>query len=286
MAFLFTALQNWPIIVHFYNILTSLEHVKLGFALSIPIVLVAALNFVLMPFSIRYFVKPFFAFLFITGAMASYAMLKYRVIFDRDMVQNVLETNSGEAGSYLNVSSLLWVLMIGVLPAVLIFFIKIEYPSRWYKGLLARAASMLASLAVVGGVLALYYLDYASVGRNNMTLNKEVVPANYVYATARYVYKRYLQAPLPFEQVGTDAVRNTDAEKPTLMFLVVGETARGQNFSMNGYHKETNPFTSRHEGIISFNDVRTCGTATAVSVPCMFSHMVRKEFDGNKARNS
>ncbi|MHA7000077.1 phosphoethanolamine transferase [Aeromonas schubertii] len=286
MAFLFAILQNWPIIIHFYNILTELEHYKLGFALSIPIVLVAALNFVLMPFSIRYFVKPFFAFLFITGAMASYAMLKYRVIFDRDMVQNVLETNSGEAGSYLNVSSLLWVLMIGVLPAVLIFFIKIEYSSRWYKGLLARAVSMLASLAIVGGVLALYYQDYASVGRNNMTLNKEVVPANYVYATARYVYKRYLQAPLPFEQVGVDAVRTPGKEKPTLMFLVVGETARGQNFSMNGYHKETNPFTSKQEGIISFNDVRSCGTATAVSVPCMFSNMGRKEFDGNKARNS
>ncbi|MGL6454481.1 phosphoethanolamine transferase [Aeromonas caviae] len=285
MAFGFAILHNWPVLLHFANILLGLEHFKIGFAISIPIVLVAALNFVLMPFSIRYFVKPFFAFLFIVGSMASYAMMKYRVIFDRDMVQNVLETNSGEAGSYLNTSSILWVILLGILPAVLIFFIKIEYPVRWYKGLLGRAASMLASLAIVGLVLAFYYQDYASVGRNNPTLNKEVVPANFVYATARFVYKRYLQAPIPFEQLGADARRATHQGKPTLMFLVVGETARGKNFSLNGYHKDTNPFTAKEEGLVSFQDIRSCGTATAVSVPCMFSNMGRNEFDGNKARN-
>ncbi|AUT41447.1 MULTISPECIES: phosphoethanolamine transferase [Aeromonas] len=286
VAFGFSLLQNWPILLHFADILLGLEHFKIGFAISIPIVLIAALNFVLMPFSIRYFVKPFFAFLFIAGSIVSYAMLKYRVIFDRDMVQNVLETNSGEAGAYLNLSVILWVALIGVLPAVLLFFVKIEYPQRWYRGLLARGASMLASLAVVGVVLALYYQDYASVGRNNTTLNKEVVPANYVYATARYVYKRYLQAPMPFQKIGEDATREPGKEKPTLMFLVVGETARGENLSMNGYAKETNPFTSKQENVVSFKDVRSCGTATAVSVPCMFSNMGRAGFDSNKARNS
>jgi len=210
VAFGFSILHNWPVLLHFANILLGLDHFKIGFAISIPIVLVAALNFVLM----------------------------------RDMVQNVLETNSGEAGSYLNTYSILWVILLGILPAVLIFFIKIEYPVRWYKGLLGRAASMLASLAIVGLVLAFYYQDYASVGRNNPTLNKEVVPANFVY-----------------------------------------ETARGKNFSLNGYHKDTNPFTAKEEGLVSFHDIRSCGTATAVSVPCMFSNMGRNEFDDNKARN-
>ncbi|MGS2346156.1 phosphoethanolamine transferase domain-containing protein [Enterobacter hormaechei] len=31
---------------------------------------------------------------------------------------------------------------------------------------------MLASLSLIAGVAALYYQDYASVGRNNSTLNK------------------------------------------------------------------------------------------------------------------
>lgn len=120
-----------------------------------------------------------------------------------------------------------------------------------------------------------------SVGRNNSNLQREIVPANFVNSTVKYVYNRYLAEPIPFTTLGDDAKRDTNQSKPTLMFLVVGETARGKNFSMNGYEKDTNPFTSKSGGVISFNDVCSCGTATAVSVPCMFSNMGRKEFDDN-----
>lgn len=286
LALVFAFLQNWPVLLHFYEILAKLEHFKIGFAISIPILLVAALNFVFMPFSVRYLVKPFFAFLFVTGSIVSYTMMKYRVLFDRDMIQNIFETNQSEAYSYINLPIIGWVLLAGFVPAVLLFFVEIEYPKKWYAGLFQRGLSMLGSLAIVGIIAAFYYQDYVSVGRNNQTLNREVVPANFVYSTTKYLYKRYMAEPIPFTTLGDDATRVAKEDKPTLMFLVVGETARGKNFSMNGYEKETNAFTSKSGDVISFNDVRSCGTATAVSVPCMFSNMGRKEYDDSRARNS
>ncbi|MFB2865631.1 MCR-3-related phosphoethanolamine--lipid A transferase [Aeromonas sp. MdU4] len=286
LALVFAFLLNWPILLHFYEILSNLEHFKIGFAISIPVLLVAALNFVFMPFSVRYLLKPFFAFLLVTGSIVSYTMLKYGVLFDRDMIQNIFETNQSEAYSYISLPIVAWVLLAGVVPAVLLFFVRIEYPKKWYQGLFQRGLSMAASLAVVGIIAALYYQDYVSVGRNNQNLNREIVPANFVYGTTKYLYKRYLAEPIPFTTLGDDAKRVAQEDKPTLMFLVVGETARGKNFSMNGYEKETNPFTSKAGDVISFKDVRSCGTATAVSVPCMFSNMGRKEFDDNRARNS
>ena len=42
LVLLFALVFNWPIFLHFYTILTKLEHVKTGFALSIPFVLLAA----------------------------------------------------------------------------------------------------------------------------------------------------------------------------------------------------------------------------------------------------
>lgn len=286
LAVVFTFLLNWPVLLHFYNILTHLEHVKIGFVISIPFVLVAALNFVFMPFSIRFLLKPFFALLLITGSMVSYSTLKYKVMFDQSMIQNIIETNPQEAHSYLNGSIILWILLTGVLPAILLFLIKIEYPSKWYKGIAYRLLSMVASLALVAGVAALYYQDYASVGRNNSTLNKEIIPANYVYSTVRYLKDTYFTTKEPFQTLGDDAKRIANKEKPTLMFLVIGETARSQNFSMNGYSRDTNAFTSQSGGVISFANVHSCGTATAVSVPCMFSNMNRTEYDSNKAANS
>lgn len=286
LAFVFAFLLNWPVLLHLYNIVTRLEHVKTGVIISIPFVLVAALNFVFMPFSVRYLLKPFFALLLITGSLVSYATLKYKVIFAQSMIENIMETNPQEAYSYLNAQSLLWLVFMGVIPAILLFSIKIEYADKWYKGLAHRLFSMFASVVLIAGVAALYYQDYASIGRNNHTLNKEIIPANYVYSTFHYVKDTYFTAEIPFRTLGDDAKRVTRDSKPTLMFLVIGETARSQNFSMNGYPRDTNAFTNKTGSVISFRNIRSCGTATAVSVPCMFSDMNRTEYDGKKAARS
>ena len=79
---------------------------------------------------------------------------------------------------------------------------------------------------------------------------------------------------------GEDAVmqKAQATSLPKLMVLVVGETARAENFSLNGYSKNTNPKLSQQD-ILNFSRVSSCGTATAVSVPCMFSGMPRKEYE-------
>lgn len=286
LALFFAAVFNWTIFSHFFNILSALESYKLGFAISIPIVLVAALNFVFTPFSIKYFVKPFFMLLILSSSLVSYSMFKYGVIFDKDMIRNLMETNQSEATSYLNTSIVLWFLFTGILPCLVLAWVKIEYHTRWYQGIFYRCASMLASALIIGGIAALYYQDYASIGRNNSSLNKEIVPAYHVYSTTKYIKERFFHHAQPFAKLGLDAVRTRSSDKPTLMFLVVGETARAANFSSNGYHKETNPFTASKEGVISFQQVRSCGTATAISIPCMFSNMGRAGFDSQKAKNS
>ncbi len=252
LAMVFAFLFNWPILLHLYDILSQLERYKIGFVISLPIFLVAALNFVFIPFSIQYVVKPFFAILFVTSSIASYTMLKYGVKFDQTMIQNILETNRAEALAYVNVAIATWVLLTGIIPAISLFFIKIEYSTSFYKGLLHRSLSMTASLIVIATIASLYYQDYVSVGRNNTSLKREIIPANFVSSTVKYVNNRYLAKPIPFKTIGDDATRSASTGKPTLMFLVLGEAARSQSFSMNGYVKDTNPFTRQAGDIISF----------------------------------
>ena len=66
--------------------------------------------------------------------------------------------------------------------------------------------------------------------------------------------------------------------------LVVGESARAQNFGLNGYARETNPRLKAEEGLINFSNVHSCGTETAVSVPCMFSNLGRADYSDARAR--
>ncbi|MER0510412.1 phosphoethanolamine--lipid A transferase [Aeromonas veronii] len=283
LVLFFALVLNWPVFLHFYTVLSDLTHVKAGFAISIPLVLIAALNAVFIPFTFRFVLKPFFTVLILTGSIVSYAMLKYGVIFDAGMIQNIVETNSGEAGAYLNGSVALWVLLTGLLPVLVLWSLRIRYPARWYQGLAWRAGALAISLLFIGGVASLYYQDYASVGRNNKSLAKEIVPANYVHGLYKYGRDVLFVTPIPYQQLGTDARVVARGSKPTLMFLVVGETARSQNYSLNGYGKATNSFTAKEQGVVSFKDVRSCGTATAVSVPCMFSNLTRRGYDDQLA---
>ncbi|HHB0951760.1 TPA: phosphoethanolamine transferase, partial [Vibrio cholerae] len=60
-------------------------------------------------------------------------------------------------------------------------------------------------------------------------------------------------------------------------------TARADHFSLNGYARETNPELSKQD-IVNFTQVRSCGTSTAVSVPCMFSQYPREDYSDKKAK--
>ena len=287
MAVAFVAIQNWAVLRHFYQVLSALDHVQTGFAISIPIFLVAVLNLVFMLLSVRGLIKPIFAALFIIGSMASYAAFNYGTVFDRGMIQNIIETHQAEGWSYVTPKTIIWVLTTGVLPAVLLCLIRIEYPKHWYQGLLYRLGSMLASVLVIGLIALFFYKDYASVGRNNPQMKDEIMPVTFVYNTFKYLNRHYWTTPPAFEQVGLDATREQKpGAKPQLFFLVIGETARAQNFGMNGYARDTTPHTRAEGGVIAFQNVISCGTATATSVPCMFSKMRREEFNDIKARNS
>jgi lipid A ethanolaminephosphotransferase len=63
--------------------------------------------------------------------------------------------------------------------------------------------------------------------------------------------------------------------------MVVGETARADHFSLNGYSRETNPLLKK-EKIINLPHVSSCGTSTAHSVPCMFSIYERDDYSYKK----
>jgi len=71
--------------------------------------------------------------------------------------------------------------------------------------------------------------------------------------------------------------------RPVMFVLIVGETARAQNFSLNGYARPTNPLLARQD-VISFPHATACGTSTEVSLPCMFSPYGRIHYDEEKIR--
>ncbi|NOH66514.1 phosphoethanolamine transferase [Vibrio rotiferianus] len=290
LALYFALVVNIPIYKELSHILSNLDEVKIGFIITIPIFFFAALNFLFNLFSWPWLSKPFFIVLLVVSSMVSYASYNYGTLFDTDMITNIVETDTSEASSYLSAYSVIWTLLMGMIPAALVFKVKLQPLSgQWLRFVLTKVVSMLASLAVIAVIAGLYYQDYASVGRNNSYLKKVIIPTQYVYSISSYVKAKYLTTPEPYREIGLDAKQSSTAlqqanGKPTLLVFVVGETARTQNYQLNGYERETNPYTSKLD-VVSFKDVASCGTATAVSVPCMFSQLTRSDFDRSRADN-
>ncbi|MCE9679817.1 phosphoethanolamine--lipid A transferase [Shewanella sp. AS1] len=254
------------------------------FPYTAPILLLAAFVIIYSLFAIPYLIKPFAIFLVLTSAAALYASQTFQVMFDMTMMENLFETNSAEASFYINGTSLLFVLLYGVLPSIVIALVRFEYRSTLGQELFSRIVLVISALLVILMIVASSYKNYASVGRNNHYLNKMIIPAH-VFNGVKYIKRTYLSTPLEYKQIGDDAeLIANDNGKPTMMIFILGETARGMNYAYNGYHRETNPYT-QNQGFISLADVQSCGTYTALSVPCMFSNMTRENYNKERAYN-
>ncbi len=275
--------------IAFYEKLQSLTPytgIKAGLFVTASVLVVVALyNFIFQLFNWKWTAKPIAIALVFIGGFASYAVSTLGVLITSDQVQNLMQTDMAEARDTWSWHLVVWTLGMTVLPIIAILMVKLK--SEPIVGqLLKKVIASVVSLAMVGGLLFVFYVDFAAIFRENRDLKGMISPQNMIASFASYYKKKAPKENLPLVTYGEDAtMQKTDASKlPKLMVLVVGETARAENFSLNGYSKNTNPKLSKQD-IINFSQVSSCGTATAVSVPCMFSGMPREDYDESLANH-
>jgi lipid A ethanolaminephosphotransferase len=257
------------------------EHVNWLFIASVPFFLLALTAMVLSWLSLITFVKPVLLTSIVVSSLLFYATLNYGVIFDKSMLQNILETNSGEAFSYLNEQVIAFITVLGVLPAYL--FSRFKIVGNFRIRLKSFAFLNVTAFIAVAVIAVPFYKDYASVGRNNRQLTSYITPFAFYTAGYKYLRDNYFYPPLPFKVLDKTPYLLAK-QQSSLTIMVVGETARAANFSLQGYDKPTNQYTPKL-GVKYFSDVSSCGTATAISVPCMFSRLDRNHYDSRIAQS-
>ncbi|WP_414056834.1 phosphoethanolamine transferase EptA [Pantoea dispersa] len=257
------------------------------FAASMPVVLAAAFYLLFSLLAWPWIRKPLLIVLILASAAANYFMHSFGTVIDTNMIENVFESNAQETGALMSRNYVIWMLLMGILPVALVCSVRISNRQRWWWNLLQRLASALGAVLVILLMAVLFYKDYASLIRNNKGLVKMITPANIVSGTGHYVDQRYLQGSQALVKIGEDAKKGpliTAEPKKTLVVLVVGETARAENFSLGGYARDTNPQLEKQQ-VIYYPNASSCGTETAISVPCMFSNMPREHYDANLAHH-
>jgi lipid A ethanolaminephosphotransferase len=284
-AFLLTGF-NAVLWQHLLDI-TAADGNGVAMRVAFGVMIFAAFNIVLTFLAFRPLLKPVLMLIFMISAGVAYFMSQYGVMIDAGMFRNFAETNATEVRDLLSLKLFSYILLLGVLPSLLLWKMPVNY-RRWHRELFSKVIVSVASAAVMGGVALANYQGLSSLFRNHHEIRLMLVPSNYIGASVGYLREQVVSAQQPFVKIGEDAQRNAAVKlqpRKSLTVLVVGESARAENFGILGYDRDTTPKLDKEAGLIAFTDVHSCGTETAVSVPCMFSNMGRKDYDASKAKN-
>ncbi len=250
------------------------------YVISTGVVLFSFIVLLFTLFSSKITTKPLLILAIMVSSFTNYFMNTFNVVIDDSMIRNSLQTDMAESLDLFTWKLVLYVVVLGVIPSILVYKAKIEYKT-FGKEVFSKIKTIVLSILLIVIVLFSFSKFYTSFFRENRPLRYYTNPTYWIYNIGFYIYKTYDTAPTVLKKIGLDANIDNNESKRKIVIMVVGEAARADRFSLNGYEKETNPLL-KQENVINFSNMYSCGTSTAYSVPCMFSIYDRGDYNYKK----
>lgn len=240
-----------------------------------------ALNIAVSVLFVRRTVKPLAITFCLLNTCAFYFMTAYGVVIDKIMLLNLIQTDVYEAADMLSIKMFLYLIIFFVIPSYLIYKTDIAFSplrSELRRRLLGGALMALVTAAIIcGGLL----FDKQAL-KQRKYLKNSLIPANYIGAviSVAKIKAKYMGLELITISEGAKMLPAPAGSKKNLIVVVIGESARDANFSFSGYGRATNaPLERWRDELIYFDNFYSCGTATAVALPCIFSPDPRRKFE-------
>lgn len=195
------------------------------------------------------------AFTFIADAVCLYFINTYEVLITDIMMGNLFNTNVSEASGFVSITAILYILLLGVPPCIFIYANKTNY-STFKRFLL----NVLVSILIILMVLVANMRNILWIDRNATQLGSLLMPWSYTVNSIRYyqlVLKRnQKEIKLPDAKITNDS--------KDVCILIIGESARRQNFSLYGYKRNTNPLLAKDSVTCYYADSEATYTTEAV----------------------
>jgi lipid A ethanolaminephosphotransferase len=281
IAFWLAGPGNLPLWQRIWTMDESISHRLVsiaGVGLVAAFAIVALLSLMAWP---RVF-RPVATALLLITAFNTHFMWQYGTVIDPTMLANVVHTDAREVRDLLSPALALTVLMVAGLPLWWLWRRPLD-ARHWLSQSGRNLVGAILGLALVVVVALLTYQSLASLMRNNKALRYMINPLNTVYAATRLAADQLPHQVRALQPLGEDARLGASYDtqaRPPLLLLVVGETARAQNWGLSGYARPTTPGLARWQtegALVNYANVQSCGTNTQVSLPCIFSALSREQ---------
>jgi len=255
-SFITLILYQYPFFKYVYNNVDneSLNGYFFIGSLIVTSILLNTVVFYIGLYLLRSVGKFILVLFFIINSIAVYFINTYSVLIDESMIGNILNTKYEEASSFFSLGLVLYVLLLGVLPSILVF--KIKHKGEKIKAFLIH--SFLGLIFLLGLVLA-NSSNWLWIDKNSKTIGSLIMPWSYVVNTNRYFLHKSQENE---KQILLPDATIKNNEK-SIAVLVIGESARRMNFSLYGYNKNTNPLLSKIENVHHYNAESSATYTTA-----------------------
>jgi len=240
----------------------SLDGVVTLLNLAVFALFLNALVLYILLYLSQYLGKTLLVVFAIINSISVYFINTYGVIIDRSMIGNILNTNFDESTSFFSLNMVLYLVFLGIVPSILIVktkFTKVVLPRFFIHIFLIFV--FLVSFVYVNSSKWLW------MDKHSKSLGALAMPWSYVVNTVRFYDHKSKQN--QEEILLPDAIIRDS--KKSIVVLVIGESARSENFSLYGYEKNTNPLLSNTNNVHSFR-AEASATYTTAGVKAILEH--------------
>ena len=241
----------------------SLNGLTIIISLIILMLILNAFVFFLIFFLSRYVGNFLLVIFFIINAIAVYFVNTYGVIIDESMIGNVFNTNYDESSSFFSIKLVLYIVLLGIIPSIYLIKVKIIKVT-------IKKFSIISSLTLLF-VLLLVFVNASNwlwIDKNSKTLGGLAMPWSYAVNTSLFYIHEHKKNE---KEILLPNATIKDNEK-SVVVLVIGESARSQNFSLYGYNKNTNPLLSKIPNVFHF-EATSDATYTTAGVKSILEHI-------------
>lgn len=199
---------------------------------------------------------------FIINAIAVYFVNAYGVIIDESMIGNVLNTKFEESSSFFSIKLVVYLLFFGILPSIYIFKANIiKVTLKQFFVTVGLALLFILTLVAINASNVLW------IDKNSKTLGGLAMPWSYTVNLTLFNVHNYQKNK---KEILLPNAIIKDNQK-SVVILVIGESARSENFSLYGYDKNTNPLLSKIPNLAHFS-ANSSATYTTAGVKSILEH--------------
>lgn len=223
----------------------------------------------------RAYVKFMLGLIFLIASISSFFIDSLSIGIDKNIIESLFNTSFREARDFINAKFILHILLFGILPTLTLYFLplsKAKNPMRQKLGAISILSLAIICIYISNGKGIVWSF------KENKGLIYSLNPIAPIRASIDYSIERY-QLPSHYLSLGDDA--RSYARNKTFV-LIIGESQRAKNYALNGYARDTNPYTSKISGLINFSNFYSCGVITAISIPCMLTTYTQKTYNNRK----